>query len=144
MKTLLNALVINDASTLGHHMNRPLSPVNPGAAASPDSHVVTAYSIAKSVLMFVAAPFIALGFIIALPAIGFYYFARFSVEALSKYVASSGEGVKRVAIAVKNVALFFASPFIALGYVIALPFVGFFMISRLALEAREKSRLHKA
>ena len=38
----------------------------------------------------------------------------------------------------KNVGLFFAAPFIALGYVIALPFVGFFMLSRLAMEAHRK------
>lgn len=35
----------------------------------------------------------------------------------------------------KNVGLFFASPFIALGYVIALPFVGFYMFVKNAHEA---------
>ena len=34
----------------------------------------------------------------------------------------------------KNVGLFFAAPFIALGYVIALPFVGFYMFAKLGLE----------
>ena len=38
----------------------------------------------------------------------------------------------------RNIGLFFASPFIALAYVIALPFVGFFMFSKLALEAKAK------
>lgn len=144
MKTLLNALVINEASALDHPMNRPFSPRHHGATAPAVNRTGAGYSIARNVLMFMAAPFIALGFIIALPAISFYYFAKFTAVALSKYVASSGEGVKRAAIALKNVALFFASPFIALGYVIALPFVGFFMISKLALEAREKGRLRKA
>jgi len=38
----------------------------------------------------------------------------------------------------KNVALFFASPFIALGYVIALPFVGLYMFINLGIEASLK------
>jgi DNA-binding NtrC family response regulator len=41
----------------------------------------------------------------------------------------------------KNVFLFFASPFIALGYVIALPFVGFYMFAKLAYEAYSKKQL---
>ena len=40
----------------------------------------------------------------------------------------------------KNIGLFFASPFIALGYVIALPFVGFFHFAKLAREAYAKKQ----
>jgi len=43
----------------------------------------------------------------------------------------------------KNVGLFFAAPFIALAYVIALPFVGFYMFVKLGREARTKNRLSK-
>lgn len=43
----------------------------------------------------------------------------------------------------KNVGLFFASPFIALGYVIALPFVGFYMFAKLGREAWTKKHLSK-
>ncbi len=39
----------------------------------------------------------------------------------------------------KNIGLFFAAPFIALGYLIALPFVGFYMFAKLAYEAYKKS-----
>ena len=39
----------------------------------------------------------------------------------------------------KNIGLFFAAPFVALGYVIALPFVGFYMFAKLAFEAYKKS-----
>jgi DNA-binding NtrC family response regulator len=39
---------------------------------------------------------------------------------------------------IKNIGLFFASPFIALGYVIALPFVGFYMFAKLGHEAYSK------
>jgi len=41
----------------------------------------------------------------------------------------------------KNIGLFFASPFIALGYVIALPFVGFYMFVKLGREAFIKKHM---
>lgn len=40
---------------------------------------------------------------------------------------------------VKNIGLFFASPFIALAYVIALPFVGMYMFTKLAIEAKTQN-----
>ncbi|MBT8071139.1 MAG: response regulator [Gammaproteobacteria bacterium] len=43
----------------------------------------------------------------------------------------------------KNVGLFFAAPFVALGYVIALPIVGFYQFAKLAREARAKKQLNK-
>ena len=42
----------------------------------------------------------------------------------------------------KNVALFLISPFIALAYVFALPFVGFYMFGKLMLEAQQKRQLN--
>lgn len=45
----------------------------------------------------------------------------------------------KVGLFFKNVALFFAAPFIALAYVVALPFVGFYMFAKLAHEAYRKS-----
>lgn len=41
----------------------------------------------------------------------------------------------------KSIGLFFASPFIALGYVIALPFVGTFMFIKLAKERHDLSTI---
>jgi len=84
--------------------------------------------LAKVAGLFIAAPFIALGYIIALPFIGFYQIAKLAYKAYKRNNPSTARFVR-------NVALFFASPFIALGYVIALPFVGFFMFTKLALEA---------
>lgn len=49
-------------------------------------------------------------------------------------------GLRKAGIFAKNVGLFFAAPFIALGYVIALPFVGFYMIAKLSKEALEEKR----
>ncbi|MDT8319337.1 MAG: response regulator [Xanthomonadales bacterium] len=43
----------------------------------------------------------------------------------------------------KNIALFFAAPFIALAYIVALPFVGFYMFVKLAHEAFQKRRAHR-
>ena len=51
-----------------------------------------------------------------------------------------GSDVSRMA---KNVGLFFASPFIALGYVIALPFVGAYQFIKLAREAQAKKKAGK-
>ena len=50
------------------------------------------------------------------------------------------KGWKKVSRIARNVALFFAAPFIALGYVIALPAVGFYMFAKLGLEALQKKR----
>jgi len=49
-------------------------------------------------------------------------------------------GIRKAGIFGKNVGLFFAAPFIALGYVIALPFVGIYMIAKLSLEAVDEKR----
>lgn len=41
---------------------------------------------------------------------------------------------------IKNAALFFASPFIAIGYAMALPFVGFYQFTKLSHEARVRKQ----
>jgi len=43
---------------------------------------------------------------------------------------------KKPVVMLKNIGLFFAAPFIALAYVVALPFVGVYMFSKLAIEAK--------
>lgn len=53
--------------------------------------------------------------------------------------APNGE-LKKVMRRARNVGLFFASPFIALAYIVAMPIVGLFMFARLAMEARANSR----
>lgn len=49
-------------------------------------------------------------------------------------------GMRKIGTFAKNVGLFFAAPFIALGYVIALPFVGLYMVAKLSLEAIDDKR----
>jgi len=88
--------------------------------------------------MLIASPLIALGYVIALPFIGFYHIARLAIEAYAKNHPDKAGALWTVGRFFKNVGLFLASPFIALAYVIALPFVGFFMFGKLALEAYAK------
>jgi len=49
--------------------------------------------------------------------------------------AAAAERERTAATVAKNIGLFFAAPFIALGYVIAVPFVGFYMFAKLGREA---------
>jgi CheY-like chemotaxis protein len=49
-------------------------------------------------------------------------------------------GWRKVSRVARNIGLFFAAPFIALGYVIALPAVGFYMFAQLGYEAYQKKR----
>jgi DNA-binding NtrC family response regulator len=58
----------------------------------------------------------------------------------SEPAAEKLRGWKKASRIAKNIGLFFAAPFIALGYVIALPAVGFYMFAKLAYEAFQKNR----
>jgi DNA-binding NtrC family response regulator len=49
--------------------------------------------------------------------------------------------LKKAGLFSKNIGLFLAAPFIALAYIIALPFVGFYMFSKLGYQAYKKRRL---
>jgi len=49
-------------------------------------------------------------------------------------------GLQKVSRVARNIGLFLAAPFIALGYVIALPAVGFYMFAKLGYEAWQKKR----
>ena len=49
-------------------------------------------------------------------------------------------GMQKVSRIARNIGLFLAAPFIALGYVIALPAVGFYMFVKLGYEAYQKKR----
>lgn len=65
-------------------------------------------------------------------------------ESVSEAIATAEtETLKKPNSFIKNVGLFFASPFIALGYVIALPFVGFYMFAKLGHEAYTKKQMSK-
>ena len=61
-------------------------------------------------------------------------------EAVEEAPLSGMGKASRVA---RNIGLFLAAPFIALGYVIALPAVGFYMFGKLGYEAYQKKRASK-
>ncbi len=64
-----------------------------------------------------------------------------AAEATTEITAEASiSSIRKVGIVAKNIGLFFAAPFIALGYVIALPFVGVYMIVKLSKEAIEEKR----
>lgn len=64
-----------------------------------------------------------------------------TAEATTEITAEARiSGIRKVGILAKNIGLFFAAPFIALGYVIALPFVGIYMIVKLSKEAIQEKR----
>ena len=99
----------------------------------------TERTMIKTVGLLFAAPFIGLAFVIALPVIGIWHLAKLALAAGAKKLPATNPGLKKAMVMLKNIGLFFAAPFIALGYVIALPVAGFFMIARLAVEAHRKS-----
>jgi len=51
--------------------------------------------IGKNVSLFILAPFIALAYIIALPAVGLFYFTKLSTEALQEHVQTPREADSR-------------------------------------------------
>lgn len=63
--------------------------------------------------------------------------------AAAEAVAEPLRGWKKVSRVARNAALFLAAPFIALGYIIALPAVGFYMFAKLGIEAYQKKRAAK-
>ena len=145
MNTKLIVRVAHNDTVVGHnHLTLPgngyeITMVNAVNDETIHEAPKTERTMAKTIGMFLAAPFIGLAYVIALPIIGIYHLARLALEAHAKRVPAINGKLKKALGLVKNIGLFFAAPFIALGYVIALPFVGFFMIAKLAMEARQKS-----
>jgi hypothetical protein len=143
MNTKFKALVLEDEAVVGRSFNQVL----PGEAyevstfkAVNDANIHEApKKLVKTIGMFFAAPFVALAYVIALPFVGIYHIVKLALEAYAKRAPVSNDKLKKAGVLAKNIGLFFAAPFIALAYVIALPFVGFVMISKLAMEARTKS-----
>src|SRR5665647_1168313 len=73
----------------------------------------------KNVLLFLAAPFIGLAYIVALPIVGFGLLAVLAVRAAAKFKA-----VQFAALALKNVGMAVAAPVLGLAFVVFFPVVG--------------------
>jgi DNA-binding NtrC family response regulator len=61
-------------------------------------------------------------------------------EVASEALIEQLQGWRKVRRVARNIGLFIAAPFIALGYVIALPAVGFYMFAKLGYQAFQKKR----
>jgi hypothetical protein len=77
-----------------------------------------------NVLLFFAAPFIGLAYIVAFPLVGLGALALLAVRAAAKVAA-----VRAAAAALKNVALVVAAPVLGLAYVVFFPFIGLTMLA---------------
>lgn len=100
------------------------APVEMAEAAEAGPERAGAAEAAKNILLFLAAPFIALAYVIALPFVGIGILAVLAVKAMAK-----SRKAATVGLALKQTGLFIAAPFIALVFVIALPFVGLAMLA---------------
>src|SRR5665811_1714296 len=91
----------------------------PEAAAVPEVEPAASGSALINILLFFAAPFIGLAYIIALPIVGLGAIAVLAVRAAVKY-----DAVRTVAVTLKTIAMVFAAPVFGLAYVVLFPFIG--------------------
>ena len=76
-------------------------------------------SALKNILLFFAAPFIGLAYIVALPLVGLGVFAM-----LASRLAAKNEKVRTVLVTLKNIAMVLAAPVFGLAYIVLFPFIG--------------------
>ena len=84
------------------------------AAETPE----TAGGKVKNIALFLAAPFIGLAYIVALPLVGLGLLAVLAVRAAAKFAA-----VRTLAVALKHIGMLLAAPFIGLAYVVFFPVI---------------------
>ncbi len=112
-------------------------PAAPAAAAvvaaapeAPAAEVAPAGSMLGNILLFFAAPFIGLAYIVAMP---FYGLAMLAL--LAGRVAAKNATVKAAARVFKHVAMVIAAPFVGLAYVVLFPFIGLALLLWMAGKA---------
>jgi CheY-like chemotaxis protein len=111
----------------------PAAPVAAAVVAAPEApaaEVARAGSLLGNILLFFAAPFIGLAYIMAMP---FYGLAM--VAFLAARAAAKNATVKAAAIVLKHVAMVIAAPFIGLAYVVLFPFIGLALLLWMAGKA---------
>lgn len=108
----------------------PSAPLVAAAAgeAPPESRSI---ALLKSTGLFLAAPFVGLAYIVAMPFVMLGALAWMAVQPLAKRL-------RAITPFLKNVGLFFAAPFVGLAYVIAFPFIGAGMLLWRAAKALRK------
>jgi len=111
----------------------PALPAAAAVAAAPEAPVAEiepAGSLLGNILLFFAAPFIGLAYIMAMP---FYGLAMLAL--LAGRVAAKNATVKATAIVLKHVVMVVAAPFIGLAYVVLFPFIGLALLLWMAGKA---------
>ena len=111
----------------------PAAPVAAAVVAAPEApaaEVARAGSMLGNILLFFAAPFIGLAYIMAMP---FYGLAM--VAFLAARAAARNATVKAAAIVLKHVAMVIAAPFVGLAYVVLFPFIGLALLLWMAGKA---------
>jgi len=93
--------------------------VLPVAAEAPMAEAAATESALKNIVLFFAAPFIGLAYIVAFPFVGLGVLAMLAVRAAVKF-----DAVKTVGTVLKNVGMVVAAPFIGLAYIVFFPFMG--------------------
>jgi CheY-like chemotaxis protein len=91
----------------------------PVAHEVPVTEPAAAGSALNNILLFFAAPFIGLAYIIALPVVGLAVLAVLAGRAAAKY-----EAVRTAAVALKDVGMTIAAPMLGLVYVLIFPVIG--------------------
>lgn len=110
-------------------LERDAAPATPPAAEAVTAPAAVqpapkARGALASLVLFVAAPFIGLFYLVVGPIVGLAMLAWMGLKALGEQQA-----VRRAAVFVKNVALFLAAPFIGLAYALLFPFIGLGMLA---------------
>jgi hypothetical protein len=90
-------------------------------AAVPVTTEEKSFSAAKGIALFLAAPFFALAYMLALPIVGLAALVWVAAKALTERVP-----------VVKTIALIAAAPFIGLVFILATPVVGLGLLARMA------------
>jgi CheY-like chemotaxis protein len=91
----------------------------PAAAEAPLAEPAATGSALLNILLFFAAPFIGLAYIIALPFVGLGVMAVLAARVAAKIAA-----VRTIGLVLKHTAMVFAAPVIGLAYVVLFPFLG--------------------
>ncbi len=94
--------------------------VLPAAAEAP----AAAVSALKNMILFFAAPFIGLAYIVAVPFVGLGFLAVLAARAAAKI-----EGVRTVGLVLKHCVMAIAVPFIGLVCIVFFPFIGLAMLA---------------
>ncbi len=88
-------------------------------AEAPLAEAASVASVLKNIVLFFAAPFIGLAYIVAIPFVGLGIIAL-----LAGRVAAKNKTVKAAAVILKHVAMAIAAPILGLVYVVFFPFIG--------------------